>query len=78
MIPSARDEVLGITNKECHCVNKMSSGQQIDCMNGIVSPHKHVCPIYRWKKLKVTKGTAGLSIFLLFCCLYNGNSHSIP
>ena len=29
---SARAEALGITNKECHCVNKMSSRQQIDCM----------------------------------------------
>ena len=32
MITSARAEVLGITNKECHCVNKMSSRQHIDCM----------------------------------------------
>ena len=32
MIPSARAEALGITNKECLCVNKMSSRQQIDCM----------------------------------------------
>ena len=32
LIPSARAEALGITNKECHCVNdtiKMSSRKQI-------------------------------------------------
>ena len=51
MILSARAEALGITNKECHCVNKMSSRQQIDCMNGIVSPHKHVCIYINWYSL---------------------------